>query len=219
MVVRTTQNAGSAKDLALMQRRGPLMKLFMMFYTGIGRLYNNTREEYLKGHSVRDFPRLAGHILTVYTIPFLISYLITNRTFGDDDEEDKGLFPWLWFLGKGTISEMMRPLVGVKDIFDMATGTQSIDVPTLGDGIRGIKNLLEEIDDASEYGEVDYGQMARAGIEAAGPLVALPSKQILASWRGTIRAMSDWDRRSTTEKIFKTPWDILMGPPPKRKRQ
>jgi hypothetical protein len=222
MIVRMTQNAGSAKDLALIQRRGPLMRLFTMFYTGIGRLYNLTREEFGKGHDIRDFPRLAAHILTVYTVPYLIGSLITNRALGngngDEDDEDKGYLPFLWFLGKGTVSEMMRPLVGVKDLFDMATGTETIDMPTLGDGIHGIKNLIYTVDEAFDDGEVDFGRLTRATIESAGPLFALPSKQIRASWGGTLKAMENWDRRSTTEKVLKTPWDILMGPGPRRKK-
>jgi hypothetical protein len=214
MVVRMTQNAGSAKDLSLMQRRGPLMRLFTMFYTGIGRLYNLTREEFGKGHGVKDFPRLAAHILTVYTIPFVIGYLITNRRLRDDDEE-----PWLWFLGKGTISEMIRPLVGVKELFDWTTGSEPVDMPTLGDAIRGLKDFVETVDDSFEEGEVDWSELTRTGIEVSGPLFAMPSKQIRASWRGTLKAMEEWNRRNAMRKIFQTPWDVLMGPGPRKKKK
>jgi hypothetical protein len=218
MVVRTTQNAGSAKDLALMQRRGPLMRLFTMFYTGVGRLYNLTREEFGKGHGVKDFPRLAAHVLTVYTLPFLIGYLITNRRLKDDgDDEDDENESWLWFLGKGTISEMMRPLVGVKDLFDMVTGTETIDMPTIGDGLRGIKNFVETVNESYQDDEgVDWSNLIRSSIEVSGPLFALPSKQIRASWKGTLKAMEKWDERSRLERLVKTPWDILMGSGPRR---
>jgi hypothetical protein len=214
MVVRMTQNAGSAKDLALMQRRGPLMRLFTMFYTGIGRLYNLTREEFGKGHGVKDFPRLAAHILTVYTMPFVIGYLITNRRLKDDDDES-----WLWFLGKGTISEMLRPLVGVKDLFDWTMGTERVDMPTLGDSIRGLKDFVETVNDSIDDGDVDWSRLTRDSLELSGPLFAVPSKQIRASWRGILKAMEEWDKRGSVEKALRTPWDILMGPGPKQKKE
>jgi hypothetical protein len=220
MIVRTTQNAGSAKDLALMQRRGPLMKLFTMFYTGIGRLYNLTREEWGKGHGVKDFPRLAAHILTVYTMPFLIGNLLTNRRLkDDDDDEEPQAASWLWFLGKGTVSEMMRPLVGLKDLFDMVTGTEAVDVPTLDDAIRGVKNLIDTVDESFEDGDVNWDALARSGLEVSGPLAAIPSKQIRATWRGTVKAMAEWDKRTVVERIVKTPWDMLMGPGPGERKK
>jgi hypothetical protein len=209
-VIRTTQNAGSAKDLSMMQRRGPLMRLFTSFYTALGRLYNLTREEWGKGHGVKDFPRLAAHVLTVYTLPFVISSMVAGRLWGDEEDDDEGFF---WWIGSGTLSEMMSPLVFVRDVFDYVSGARPVDFPLLGSTFRNAKKIVDAAGDAFDKDEnVDIGELAEAVVEVAGTAMGLPSKQILASWRGSIRAMEEWNERSPAEKLFKTPWNLLMGP-------
>jgi hypothetical protein len=206
MVVRTTQNAGSPKDLAMIQRRGAIMKLATMFYTALGRIYNATREEYLKGHGVKDFPRLAAHVLTVYTFPFLLGALL-SRDSGDDDD---GLF---WWFGKGTVGEMLSPLVGLGAVFDYISGNRSATIPVIGDAMRNAKKIVDLVAEGrAEDKDMNWGGLTRETIDLAGPLAALPSKQILASYRGILAAMEKWNERSGFEKMTLTPWDVLMGP-------
>ena len=191
------------------------MRFLTMFYTGIGRLYNLSREEFGRGHGVRDIPRLAAHILTLYTIPFVIGSLITNRYLGPDDDDDS----FFWWLGKGSLGEMIRPLVGLDWLWKAADRASN-------GKFRGME--LSELEDTfgallariSKQGDKDWGGVARDATELAGALFGFPTKQVLTTYRGAISAMDKWSQRNALEKAALTPFEILMGPGrrPKRKK-
>ena len=213
MVVRTTQNAGSPKDLAAIQRGGAMRKLFTMFYTGIGRLYNLTREEWHKGHGIRDIPRLTGHVLTVYTIPFLVGELLMNRAFGSGDDDDDSLLARLWWAGKGTLGEMMAPLVFVRDVANLFVTDyryRATPLDEIGGSIERLVRMSRRAMDEDK--EMDWTKFAKESTNAAGGLLGLPSRQIIATIRGIDNAIDKWDERGPWERLFGTPMDILMGP-------
>ena len=213
MVVRTTQNAGSPKDLAAIQRGGAMRKLFTMFYTGIGRLYNLTREEWHKGHGIRDIPRLTGHVLTVYTIPFLVGELLMNRAFGSGDDDDDSLLARLWWAGKGTLGEMMAPLVFVRDVANLFVTDyryRATPLDEIGGSIERLVRMSRRSMDEDK--EMDWTKFAKESTNAAGGLLGLPSRQIIATIRGIDNAIDKWDERGPWERLFGTPMDILMGP-------
>jgi hypothetical protein len=217
MIVRTTQNAGAAKDLAAIQRGGPLLKLFTMFYTGIGRLFNLTREEFGKGHGIKDIPRLAAHILAVYTVPFLITNFIAQRSFGpgeDGDDEDGNVsLAWLWWLGKSTLSEMTAPLVGFRDLANLVFDDYSYRSTPLDELGKSLERMIKMVKRAADDDkEMDWEKFTKESITLTGPVFGLPSKQVLASWNGFFEAMEQWDEREGFGGVLSTAWDVLMGP-------
>lgn len=184
-----------------------------MFYTGIGRLYNLTREEWHKGHGIRDIPRLAGHVLTVYTIPFLVGELLMNRAFGSGDDDDEGVLAQLWWLGKGTLGEMMSPLVFVRDVANLFVNDYRYRATPLDEIGGSIERLVRMSRRAMEEDkEMDWARFAKESTNAAGGLLGIPSRQIIATVRGIDNAIDKWDERGPWERLAGTPMDILMGP-------
>lgn len=88
-MVRDTQGAGAAKDLAAIQRGGPLMKLFTMFYSYFNVFYNRQRS---LARDARDIGSV-GQVMDVLAqsfwlliVPSLLAPLLSGQGPGDDEE-------------------------------------------------------------------------------------------------------------------------------------
>jgi len=86
-MVRDTQGSGAAKDMAAIQRGGPLLKLFTMFYSYFNVFYNRQRS---LARDVRDpgvsWGSVVAQTFWLLVVPSLLSPLLTGQGPGDDEE-------------------------------------------------------------------------------------------------------------------------------------
>lgn len=86
-MVRDTQGSGAAKDMAAIQRGGPLLKLFTMFYSYFNVFYNRQRS---LARDVRDpgvsWGSVVAQTFWLLVLPSLLSPLLTGQGPGDDEE-------------------------------------------------------------------------------------------------------------------------------------
>lgn len=86
-MVRDTQGSGAAKDMAAIQRGGPLLKLFTMFYSYFNVFYNRQRS---LARDVRDpgvsWGSAVAQTFWLLVLPSLLSPLLTGQGPGDDEE-------------------------------------------------------------------------------------------------------------------------------------
>lgn len=86
-MVRDTQGSGAAKDMAAIQRGGPLLKLFTMFYSYFNVFYNRQRS---LARDARDpgvsWGSVVAQTFWLLVIPSLLSPLLTGQGPGDDEE-------------------------------------------------------------------------------------------------------------------------------------
>lgn len=90
-MVRDTQGAGSAKDLAAVQRGGEMLKLFTMFYSYFNVLYNRQRTLVRDARAVRSVGEamdVLAQSFWLLVVPQLLGQLLTGQ--GPDDDEDWG---------------------------------------------------------------------------------------------------------------------------------
>ena len=119
----------------------------------------------------------------------------------------------LWWLGKGTLGEMMAPLVFVRDIANLFVSDYRYRATPLDEIDGSIERLARMSRRAMEEDkEMDWTKFARESTNAAGGLLGIPSRQIIATVRGIDNAIDKWDERGPWERLFGTPMDILMGP-------
>jgi hypothetical protein len=88
--VLDSQGGGQAKDLAQVQRGGPLMKLFTNFYSFFNTTWNLSVES-TKRTDFRDpasVARLAGDYLLLYTVPVVLVMALREALRGSDDDDD-----------------------------------------------------------------------------------------------------------------------------------
>lgn len=186
-VVRQSQSAGGAKDLAMVQGGAESRRMFTMFYSYFSVLYNLFRRSgsMLAQKGVSDLPRFAGSMALLWFLPSVISELIAQR--GPEDDEDE--LPW-------TLEQIARypfaSVVGVRDVagglasyltegqmfYDISPVVSAFEAP-----IRATGGAIEAVG-----GEPMSRAEVKAAVEAAGYWGKWPSRQI---WI-TGEALYDW---------------------------
>jgi hypothetical protein len=115
------QGAGTIKDLAQIQRGGPLQKLFTNFYSYFNATYNLSRESVGRTdfRSPAQVAALAADFLLLYTVPALLGFAIREAMGmgGDDDDEDLAAT-----LAKEQAMYMLGTMVGLRELGSVISG-------------------------------------------------------------------------------------------------
>ncbi len=181
-VVRQSQGAGAAKDLASIQRgkgaAGEASKYLTMFYSYMSAFYQRQRtlnRDYgkaFKSGSIGDFPELLARTMWLYFFPALASELLAGRPPEDDEEW------WAWALEKIGLSAL-GPIPLVRDIAGgVASGFGYTFTPASGLG-RTAVNLWK--DGAHIWEGEETKRATRDVLEFAGYVGAPISGQVAAS--------------------------------------
>jgi len=188
-VVRQTQAAGAAKDLASIQRGGEVQRLFTMFYSALSILFNQferSRRQYIQDHNV---PRLLASLALIWFVPALMEEIIRGR-MPDDDDDDESWLKWLI----GTLAWYpTATVVGVRDLANymerkIATGRADFSLTPVAEAPEKIANaLLIPIKAIDDEKEVTRGDL-RDAVLAVGYVAKLPARQV---WQ-TGEALHDW---------------------------
>jgi len=206
--VLDSQSGGQIKDLAAIQRGGPVRKLLTTFYGYFSSTYNLSVEAAKK----TDFKdplsvmRLGGDYLLLYSIPAALGTLLKAALTGGDDWDDPEKLAKK--LANDQISYMLGTVVGLREVtgaVQKAVGVQQFD--SAYGGPAGLR-FFQEIDKLGQQvgqGELDRALM-RSVINVAGVTMHLPSTQINRTIDG-IAALSDGRTNN--------PLTLLTGAPPK----
>ncbi len=178
--VLDAQAGGQVKDLALIQRGGPMQKLFTVFYGYFSAAYNLgvERAKATNYRSPLEVMHLAMDFLLLYSVPAVLASLIKSAlTPGGDDEDPEKLAKKL---AGEQLSYLMGLMVGVREItgaVQYATGTKQFDMAYGGPaGLRFFQEL-DKLGKQIGQGELDRA-LARALVNVGGVLLHLPSGQI-----------------------------------------
>lgn len=165
------QGAGLIKDLAAIQRGGPLMKLFTNFYSYFSTTYNLSAEAVGRTNFKRpaDIAALAADFVLLYTIPAVLG-LALRGAFGMDDDEDEDS------LAKKLVKEqamyMMGTMVGLRDMASFMDGF-AYSGPA---GLR-IYSEVGKLAKAADDGELNEKDLKPLN-QAAGILFHYPAGQL-----------------------------------------
>ena len=201
--VLDAQSGGQVKDLALIQRGGPMQKLFTVFYGYFSAAYNLgvERAKATNYRSPLEVMHLAGDFLMLYSVPAVLASLIKSALTpgGGDDEEELARK----LIGE-QISYLMGLMVGVREVtgaVQYATGTKQFDMAYGGPaGLRFFQEL-DKLGKQVGQGELDRA-LARSVVNVGGVLLHLPSGQINRTIDGVI---------AVSEGTTDNPAAILFG--------
>lgn len=193
------QGGGQVKDLAGIQRGGPLKKLFTTFYSYFSATWNLSvesagRTDFKK---IDDVARFAVDMLLLYTVPVVLTAMLKEAVKGsggpDDDEE------WYAWLAKEQLSFMTGSLVGLRELSSSIQGMYGYSGPA---GTRFFSEAGKLIKQAGQ-GEADAA-LLKAANNTAGILFHYPAGQVQRTTEGFM-ALKD----GTTVN----PAALLFGPP------
>lgn len=187
-VVRVTQAAGAAKDLAGVQRGTELRKLFTMFYSSLSIAFNQFYETGGQYRLDRNVPRLVAALAMVWLVPAVMEDMLKGRA--PDDDEDASW--WAWAAGKAAA----YPFATVPVVRDLAssiyraTTTGRVDfsgTPAMAAGEAFVRASLALKQAVSPDEDVSTAN-ARGAADALGYAFRIPSRQL---WQ-TLEYFHDW---------------------------
>lgn len=178
-VVRETQAAGAAKDLASVQRGGEAWRLFTMFYSSMSILFNQFARAGQRYTIERNLPQLIGAATLLWFVPVVLEAAIRGDT-PDDDES------WAEHLGKrlaaypfGTVV-LLRDLTSSLDRYDYSGSPAG----QIGDTLRRATLALAKTVTDEDITRTDW----KAIVNTIGYAAKLPTAQL---WK-TLEYFYDW---------------------------
>lgn len=193
--VLDSQGGGQMKDLAAIQRGGPLLKLWTAFYSYFNVTYNLSVES-VKRTNFRDpiqIGRLAVDALLLYTLPATIAAFLRGIVDGDDEDEMTAR------LIRENIAYAFGVMVGLREAGSMISGVYGYTGPA---GTRFFSSVGKLVKQAAQ-GEFDRA-LYRAGLDVAGILLHFPAGQVRRSVEG-IMVMYEGESQNPMNPIFGPP--------------
>lgn len=199
--VLDSQGGGQVKDLAAVQRGGPLMRLWTNFYSFFNVTYNLTAEatrrtDFRKPGQVG---RLMVDYLLLYTVPAFLGYAVREalRPNGDDDE-DKNLAVEL---AREQASYLLGTMMITRELSGVVGGGYGYEGPAGARAIVSASRLLKQV----EQGEPDAA-FWRSLNDTAGAVFHYPAGQIKRTVEGFAALL---------EGRTSNPGALISGAPPK----
>jgi len=172
-----SQGSGLLKDQSAIERGGPALKLFTVFYAFFNTTLNMTTAQTMTQTSKG---RLAADYLMLLVIPAVMDGLLREAlSFGDKDE-DKDLSFWAKKMIGSEIDFLMNMFVGVRELsgaVKIATGTS--EFPGSYQGPAGVRFIADAYKFSSQAVQGEFDEAFRKSlINLAGDALGLPSAQI-----------------------------------------
>ncbi len=207
-IVRSTQNTGAAKDLSSIQRGGPLWKSLTMFYTAFNSIYNQTREQWFRGHGREDLPRLAAYLVFQFVMPALLGDMMNRRGPDWDDDDPEDIWKWIF---TSVLQYGSSQFIGLRDVVNAATSGFDYRMSPMADAGQSLARLMTgvgKVGSAALFGTEmpDLEQLGYRALDAAGTIWGIPSKQLQRTARGLVGLADDPDW---------SPVDLLLRKPRK----
>lgn len=188
-IVRTTQAAGAAKDMAEIQRGGEAFRLWTMFYSSMSIYFNQFDKSRREFGISKDVPRLVASLALIWFVPSIIEDFIRGN--GPDADDDESWLSWLFDARR--LAFPLETIVGVRDIvsaidFSLETGRKDFGgSPALQAGEAIVGTALAAARALDDEKDVTRGNVKDL-VQTVGYVTKLPSGQI---WR-TGEYLHDW---------------------------
>jgi len=175
--VRDTQGSGLISDLAAIERGGPTMKLFTVFYSYMNTVYNMTAVETM---TARGKGKLAADYAMLLVVPVVLGQAIKNAiqpNAGDDELDPEALARKL---AGEELSFLMGTMVIVREFGGAAqllTGAEGVRMGY--GGPAGLRAVGEVYGLATQAAQLEFDRaFRRSAINTLGAFTGLPSAQI-----------------------------------------
>lgn len=192
-----SQGSGMTKDLSAIERGGPALKIFTVFYSYMNTAFNMGVAQTM---TAKNKGRLAAELLLLYTVPAVLGKALKDAITpgGDDDDLDA--------VARGLAAEQLSYLMGtmfvVREFAEVAkivTGAEGVRDYQGPAGLRAISDALKFATQASQ-GEFDTA-FRKSAINLVGDLSGLPAAQINRTWTG-IEALAEGETSNPAAAVF-----------------
>jgi hypothetical protein len=202
--VLDAQGGGQVKDLAQIQRGGPVARLFMTFYSYGNTVFNATARAVGEANprSPASILNAVGNLSLIYVMPALgtvaLAHLLgRSRGSGDDS-------PWWEEVARESVATALNTMVLLRELQGLVSeGARGYAGPA---GARALE-MFYKLGQQIKQGELDEG-FWRAVNTTGGMIFRYPAAQVQ-------RTVDGWV--ALEEGRSRNPAVLLTGPPPKGK--
>jgi hypothetical protein len=183
------QGGGQTKDLSAIERGGPALRLFTVFYSFMNTALNLGAVQTMAANTPAKRAKLAVDYLMLYSVPAVLGYALksafTPGDSGDDDWEE---------LAKKLAAEQLGYLMGLMVIVREFNEAAKIVTGNPSFGYQGPAGL-RIVTDALKFGQqAMQGEFddafRKAAVNLIGDAFGLPAAQINRTWTG-VEALSE----------------------------
>jgi GNAT superfamily N-acetyltransferase len=178
------QGSGQTKDLSAIERGGPALRLFTVFYSFMNTALNLGVAQTMGANTPAKRAKLAVDYLMLYTVPAVLGYTLkaalTPGDSGDDDLEE---------IAKKLAAEQLSYLMGLMvvvrefgEVAKIATGNPSFGYQGPA-GVRAISDA-QKFGQQAMQGEFDDA-FRKSAVNLIGDFTGLPAAQINRTITGT----------------------------------
>jgi hypothetical protein len=177
------QGGGQTKDLSAIERGGPALRLFTVFYSFMNTALNLGVAQTMGANTPAKRAKLAVDYLMLYTVPAVLGYTLkaalTPGDSGDDDLEE---------IAKKLAAEQLSYLMGLMvvvrefgEVAKMVTGNHSFGYQGPA-GVRAISDA-QKFGQQAMQGEFDDA-FRKSAVNLIGDFTGLPAAQINRTMKG-----------------------------------
>jgi len=175
--VRDSQGSGLVSDLAAVERGGPAMKLFTVFYSYMNTVYNMTAVQTM---TARSKGKLAADYAILLVVPVVLGYAIKSIIQPDAGEDELDPEALARKLAAEELSYLMGTMVIVREFGGAAQLVTGAEGARMGyGGPAGLRAVGEVYGLATQAGQLEFDRaFRRAAINTLGAFTGLPSAQV-----------------------------------------
>jgi hypothetical protein len=175
--VKDSQGSGLTSDLAAIERGGPGLKLFTVFYSYMNTVYNMAA---VQTYTSRGRGKLAADYVMLMVVPVVLGHAIKallTPDAGDDDFDPEALARKL---AAEELSFLMGTMVVAREFGGAAQLLTGAEGARMGyGGPAGVRAIGEAYNLATQTGQMEFDRaFVRSAINTLGAFTGLPSAQI-----------------------------------------
>ncbi|WP_287372417.1 hypothetical protein [Prosthecochloris sp.] len=197
-----SQASGMIKDLSAIERGGPAMKLFTVFYTYMNTVFNMATVSKM---TARSKGKLVVDMLMIFVVPVVFDRIIRDAVTPDTDEDE-----WDWSkVARRFAADELEYLMGtmflVRELTYISETLTGAEGPRFGySGPAGLR-LLDDIGTfATQASQLEFDRaFVRSAINLIGSGTGLPSAQINRTIKGA-EALLEEETKNPAALIFGT---------------
>jgi hypothetical protein len=175
--VRDSQGSGLLADLAAVERGGPAMKLFTVFYSYMNTVYNMAAVQTM---TARARGKLAADYVMLFVVPVVLGYAIKNAIQPEPDDEEFDPEALARDLAAAELEYMMGTMIIVREFSGaskIVTGAEGVRMGYSGPA--GLRLIGEAYTFTNQAAQLEFDRAFRkSAINLLGALTGIPSAQI-----------------------------------------
>lgn len=194
------QGSGQTKDLSAIERGGPALRLFTVFYSFMNTALNMGVAQTMGADTPAKRAKLAVDYLMLYTVPAVLGYALKNAlTPGDEDEDWEQLARKL---AAEQLSYLMGLMVVVREFSEVAKIVTGAEGPRGYSGPAGVRGIADayRLGQQAMQGEFDDA-FRKSAINLIGDFTGLPAAQINRTITGT-QALAEGETENPAALVF-----------------